>query len=94
MRFTSDLHVHTHLSSCGKPEATVEYYREAPVDDIESDELCRERIRMYRIAKSEGCLFTVGVDSHGLGYHDYYHLIEPVAELIGITENDLHPLAR
>ena len=33
-------------------------------------------------------------DSHGLGYHDYYHLIEPVAELIGITENDLHPLAR
>ena len=69
-------------------------YREAPVEDIESHELSRERIRMYRIAKSEGCLFTVGVDAHGYGYHDHYHLIEPVAELIGITENDLHPLAR
>ena len=26
MKITSDLHIHTRLSSCAKPEATVEYY--------------------------------------------------------------------
>lgn len=69
-------------------------FRNAPVEDLESDELARERLRMYRIAKVEGCLFTVGVDSHSDFYHDYYHLIYPVAEALELTEKDLHPLAR
>ncbi len=69
-------------------------FRDIPEDDLESDELARERFRMYRIAKSEGCLFTIGIDSHSDFYHDYYHLIYPVAEILGLTEDDLHPLAR
>ena len=53
-----------------------------------------EWIRMFRIAKEEGSLFTVGLDSHSRGGHGAFDSIYPVIEVLGLTEADLHPLAR
>lgn len=53
-----------------------------------------EEMRLFRIAKDEGCLFTFGSDSHDDQAHKYYSNATLVSELLGLTENDLHPLVR
>jgi histidinol phosphatase-like PHP family hydrolase len=53
-----------------------------------------ELIRMFRIAKAEGSLFTVGIDSHSQSGHYAFDAIYPTIEVLGLTEADLHPLAR
>lgn len=53
-----------------------------------------EEMRLYRIAKDEGCLFTFGSDSHDDQAHKYYSNATLVANLLNLTENDLHPLVR
>ena len=53
-----------------------------------------QMIRMLRIAKAEGCLFTVGRDSHSQTGHTGFEAIYPTIEVLGLTEDDLHPLAR
>ena len=51
-------------------------------------------MRLYRIAKDEGCLFTFGSDSHDDLSHKYYSNATLVANLLNLTEKDLHPLVR
>lgn len=53
-----------------------------------------EEMRLYRIAKDEGCLFTFGSDSHDDLSHKYYSNATLVANLLNLTEKDLHPLVR
>lgn len=53
-----------------------------------------EEMRLYRIAKDEGCLFTFGSDSHDDQAHKYYSNATLVANLLNLTEKDLHPLVR
>ncbi len=53
-----------------------------------------EEMRLFRIAKDEGCLFTFGSDSHDDLSHKYYSNATLVAELLNLTEKDLHPLVR
>lgn len=51
-------------------------------------------LRLFRLAKEVGCLFTFGSDSHSDKAHTSYSNATYVAELLGLTENDLHPLVR
>ena len=53
-----------------------------------------EEVRMFRLAKEEGCLFTFGSDSHSDTAHETYDNATLVAELLNLSENDLHPLVR
>lgn len=53
-----------------------------------------EEMRMFRLAKEEGCLFTFGSDSHDDSSHKNYKIATDIAEYLGLTENDLHPLVR
>lgn len=46
------------------------------------------------IAKSCGCTFTFGSDSHSKGAQASLPQCLRVAELLGLTEQDLHPLVR
>lgn len=53
-----------------------------------------EQLRFFRIAKEEGCLFTFGSDSHSDSAHSSYGNATYVAELLGLKEENLHPLVR
>ncbi len=53
-----------------------------------------EEMRLYRLAKEEGCLFTFGSDSHDDQAHKYYSNATLVANFLGLKETDLHPLVR
>ncbi len=53
-----------------------------------------EAMRFFRLAKEEGCLFTFGSDSHSDAAHATYDNATYVAELLGLTEKDLHPIVR
>lgn len=52
------------------------------------------RLRVLSIAKSCGCKFTFGSDSHAEGEQDTLPLGETVARLLGLSENDLHEFVR
>ena len=67
------------------------YFNKKTVEELSSG---NELIRMYRLAKEVGSLFTVGLDSHSMTGHAAFDSIYPVIEVLGLTENDLHPLAR
>ncbi|MBO7376454.1 MAG: hypothetical protein J6V01_05055, partial [Clostridia bacterium] len=58
--------------------------------DYEGEEL----IRVFRIAKDCGCLFTFGTDTHSLKGLDDIRRADRISELIGITEDDLAPYVR
>lgn len=66
------------------------FFRTATPETIQSHEM----IRMYRIAKDEGCLFTVGMDSHSQGGYFAFDSIYKVVEALELNESHLHPLAR
>ena len=51
-------------------------------------------LRMFRIAKERGCRFTFGTDCHWLDAQRVILSAPVVADLLGLTEDDLHPLAR
>lgn len=52
------------------------------------------RMRIFRLAKECGCKFTFGSDSHGdPKHHEFFHA-ETVADMLGLKENDLAPIAR
>lgn len=52
------------------------------------------QIRLFRLAKQQGCKFLFGSDSHSAGSHQFYGNANFVAELLALTEEDLAPLAR
>lgn len=51
-------------------------------------------LRILAVAKKCGCKFTFGSDAHAEGEQDTILLGEKVADLLGITENDLHDFVR
>ena len=51
-------------------------------------------LRLFRIAKECGCLFTFGTDCHRPDAQRMIRFAPRVAQLLGLTEKDLHPLAR
>lgn len=51
-------------------------------------------IRLFRIARDMGCLFTVGLDSHSKAGHDRVGVLPTVLEVLELNESHLHPLAR
>ena len=58
-------------------------------EDIREDPI----FRMFRLGKECGCKFTVGTDAHGANGHDHFARIYDMIEVLGLTEEDLHPLA-
>lgn len=61
-----------------------------------SDEqiLASPRVRMIQIAKKYGCKFLFGSDSHTGRTHENYHNCDRIADLIGLTEDDIAPIGR
>lgn len=59
-------------------------------DEIEK----MSQIRLFRLAKEQGCRFLFGSDSHSAGSHDAYGNASFVADLLALTEDDLAPIAR
>lgn len=55
----------------------------------ENDFADEAMIRVMKLAKSAGCLFTFGTDSHSLAGLDKIRMADRISELCGITENDL-----
>ena len=53
-----------------------------------------ELMRMYRHIKESGCKFTIGTDSHSDGGHDNYRQAYVAIGLLGLKEEDFHPLTR
>jgi len=51
-------------------------------------------LRIFRIARECGCLFTFGTDCHWPAAQHMIRHADTVAALLGLTEEDLHPLAR
>ena len=50
--------------------------------------------KMLLIAKKYGCKFLFGSDSHSGKVHEHYHRCDRVAELLGLTEDDIAPIGR
>ena len=51
-------------------------------------------MRMYRIIRESGCKFTLGTDSHSDTGHDQYRQAYVAIGLLGLKEDDFHPLTR
>lgn len=51
-------------------------------------------LRMFRIAKECGCRFTFGTDCHWPGAQQLISHASVVADALGLSEQDIHPLAR
>jgi len=52
------------------------------------------QMRMFRLVKECGCKFIFGSDAHGNTAHDTYGNAQFVADLLGLTEDDIAPIAR
>jgi histidinol phosphatase-like PHP family hydrolase len=46
-------------------------------------------LRMFRLAKECGCQFIFGSDAHSNSAHESYSNAQFVADLLGLTENDI-----
>lgn len=53
-----------------------------------------ELMRMYRIIRESGCQFTIGTDSHSDKGHDNFRQAYVAIGLLGLKEDDFHPLTR
>lgn len=51
-------------------------------------------MRMFRIAKAEGCKFFFGTDAHGVGHLEGLDCMDPLADCLGLTDDDIAPFAR
>lgn len=51
-------------------------------------------MRIFRLAKEEGCKFLFGSDAHSVTHYGYYGAMTVIAEILGLTEDDLAPIAR
>lgn len=60
-----------------------------PQEIVESDEM-----RVYKLAKESGCMFTFGSDSHSDKVHVHYQNATFIATFLGLKEENLHPLVR
>ncbi len=56
--------------------------------------LLQPHMRMFRIAKDCGCRFIFGTDCHWMDAQRVILHASTVADALGLTEEDLHPIAR
>ena len=66
------------------------FFRNKTVEELDGHEM----IRMFRIARDEGSLVTVGCDSHSQSGHGAFNSIYPTFEALELNESHLHPFAR
>ena len=52
------------------------------------------QIRLFRLAKQQGCKFLFGSDAHSAMAHDRYENATFVAKLLNLTPDDIAPIAR
>jgi len=52
------------------------------------------QMRMFRLAKQQGCRFLFGSDSHSATSHDFYSNADLVAGLLELKNEDIAPIAR
>ena len=71
-------------------EVNVADMRKKTPQEIEDSSI----MRMFRLAKECGCKFTFGSDAHEIKGHYNYSNADLVADMLGLKEEDLHPLAR
>lgn len=87
-----------YVIDCIKDEALIEVFSAAAENniaaEINSASFVNKDIknlglfRVLQMAKKAGCLFTFGSDSHSANQDDL-HVCSDVAELLGLTENDI-----
>ncbi len=53
-----------------------------------------KEIRMMRLARECGCKFTFGSDAHDMSAHENYSNSNQFIEILGLTEDDIAPIAR
>lgn len=66
------------------------FIKDTPESELEESPV----IRMFRLAKNEGCLFTVGTDAHQASDMDYFALAERYVKVLNLKESDFHPLTK
>lgn len=60
----------------------------------ESDVPGCSQMRIFAIAKECGCKFLFGSDSHSRAGQDFYEKAEQVADILGLTQEDIAEIAR
>ncbi|MCQ2454970.1 MAG: PHP domain-containing protein [Clostridia bacterium] len=66
------------------------YIKDLPLEKVPDSPL----IRMFRIAKDEGCLFTVGTDAHSSADMDYFKFAENYVKVLDLKDSDFHPITK
>lgn len=61
--------------------------------DITRADEC-QLMRMFRLAKAEGCRFFFGSDAHAPSHLENHEHTDVLADLLGLTEDDIMPIAR
>jgi histidinol phosphatase-like PHP family hydrolase len=51
-------------------------------------------MRILTLAKQAGCTFTIGSDAHNIKSFDVLDKLQSLAESLGLTEENIHPLAK
>ena len=64
--------------------------------DLDADAVSGQHtlIRTYSMAKQEGCKFTFGSDAHNTLEYHHPETASKVADLLGLKQDDLAPIAR
>lgn len=64
--------------------------------DLEPDAVAGQHtlIRIYSMAKEEGCKFTFGSDAHNTLEYPHIEIANEVADLLSLKEDDLAPIVR
>lgn len=52
------------------------------------------QLRLFRLAKQQGCRFLFGSDAHSAQAHDHYENATLAANLLELTPDDIAPIAR
>lgn len=52
------------------------------------------QIRLFRLAKQQGCKFLFGSDAHNAQAHDWYENATLIANLLALAPDDIVPIAR
>ena len=63
-------------------------------EEYAHDIAAQPHMRIFRIARECGCRFTFGTDCHRPDAQHIIRYADTVAALLGLTEENLHPLAR
>lgn len=71
-------------------ELNPNYIKDKTLSEVYSDPI----FRMFSIGKECGCKFTIGTDAHSSEGMDNFALAYLMCSVLGLTEDDFHPLTK